>query len=64
MINSRNLDDLHPKVADMARALIARCQAKGIDLLVPAPTGMRRRRLRSMLKGESSRERSSPMPTG
>lgn len=34
MINSRDLDDLHPKVAAMARELIARCQKEGIDLLV------------------------------
>lgn len=34
MINSRDLDDAHPKVAAMARELIARCQAKGIDLLI------------------------------
>jgi len=34
MINSRNLDDLHPKVAAMAQELINRCQTEGIDLLV------------------------------
>lgn len=34
MINSRDLDALHPKVAAMARELIARCHAEGIDLLV------------------------------
>ena len=34
MINSRDLEDLHPKVAAMAKELITRCQAEGIDLLV------------------------------
>ena len=34
MINSRDLADLHPLVAAKARALLARCEALGIDLLV------------------------------
>lgn len=34
MINSRNIDDLHPTVAKMARAFIAACEAQGIHLLV------------------------------
>jgi peptidoglycan L-alanyl-D-glutamate endopeptidase CwlK len=34
MINSRSLDDLNPLVAAKAHALLARCQADGIDLLV------------------------------
>lgn len=34
MVNSRSLDDLHPRVAAMARAWLARCQAAGLDILV------------------------------
>lgn len=34
MIASRKLEDLHPRVAEMARAHIAACAKAGIDLLV------------------------------
>lgn len=34
MINSRKLEDLHPKVAAMAKEFIKKCKAVGIDLLV------------------------------
>jgi peptidoglycan L-alanyl-D-glutamate endopeptidase CwlK len=34
MINSRNLNDLHPKVETMARAFIAKCDAEDIDILI------------------------------
>jgi peptidoglycan LD-endopeptidase CwlK len=34
VINSRSLDDLHPKVKDLAVQLIAKCKSAGIDLLV------------------------------
>lgn len=34
MINSRSLDDLHPKVAAMCRDFLARCKAAGIDVLI------------------------------
>ena len=34
MINSRNLNDLHPKVAVIARMFVDRCRAKGIDVLI------------------------------
>jgi peptidoglycan L-alanyl-D-glutamate endopeptidase CwlK len=34
MINSRKIDDLHPKVAATCRELIARCDAAGIDIIV------------------------------
>jgi peptidoglycan L-alanyl-D-glutamate endopeptidase CwlK len=34
MINSRNLEDLHPKVKDLAEKLIATCDEQGIDILV------------------------------
>lgn len=34
MINSRNLDDLHPKVAAQCRAFIDKCKAQGIDVLI------------------------------
>lgn len=34
MINSRNLDDLHPAVRSKAQAFIAACAAAGIELLV------------------------------
>lgn len=34
MINSRKLEDLHPKVEEMARQLLAAAENEGIDLLV------------------------------
>ena len=34
MINSRKLEDLHPKVKAMAEELLRRCDEEGIDLLV------------------------------
>lgn len=34
MINSRSLDDLHPRVAEMARHFLEHCDAMGIDVLV------------------------------
>ena len=34
MANSRNLEDLHPRVAALARRLIEQCAAQGIDLLI------------------------------
>lgn len=34
MINSRSLDDLHPKVQALALQLIDKCKSAGIDLLV------------------------------
>jgi peptidoglycan L-alanyl-D-glutamate endopeptidase CwlK len=34
MINSRNIDDLHPKVADMCRQFKAKCQDTGIDIVI------------------------------
>ena len=34
MINSRNLNDLHPKVAAMCSEFINRCKAKNIDILI------------------------------
>lgn len=34
MINSRNIDDLNPKVAKMCRTFVARCKAQGIDVLI------------------------------
>lgn len=34
MINSRKLEDLHPKVAKMCQAFIDACHAKGIDVLI------------------------------
>ena len=34
MINSRNIDDLNPKVAVMCRTFVARCKAQGIDVLI------------------------------
>jgi peptidoglycan L-alanyl-D-glutamate endopeptidase CwlK len=34
MINSRSLDDLLPKVKELAKAFIEACKAKNIDLLV------------------------------
>jgi peptidoglycan L-alanyl-D-glutamate endopeptidase CwlK len=34
MINSRNLNDLHPVVADKARQFLALCKKAGIDILI------------------------------
>ncbi len=34
MINSRKLEDLHPKVAAMATKFIDACAAKGIEILI------------------------------
>lgn len=34
MINSRSIDALHPKVADLCRLLIAKCDAAGIDIII------------------------------
>lgn len=34
MINSRNIDDLHPKVAAMCRAFLEECKKQGIDIIV------------------------------
>jgi peptidoglycan L-alanyl-D-glutamate endopeptidase CwlK len=34
MINSRKIEDLHPKVADLCRAFVAKCAAAGIDVLI------------------------------
>ena len=34
MINSRNLEDLHPKVAALCRSFIDKCKAQGVDILV------------------------------
>lgn len=34
MINSRNLADLHPKVASLCSNFVARCAAAGIDILI------------------------------
>lgn len=34
MINSRNINDLHPKVANMANQFINRCKAAGIDVII------------------------------
>ena len=34
MINSRKIEDLHPKVQAMATAFIAKCRANGIDVLI------------------------------
>lgn len=34
MINSRKLEDLHPKVEGMCRAFIAACSKEGIDVLI------------------------------
>jgi peptidoglycan L-alanyl-D-glutamate endopeptidase CwlK len=34
MISSRRVDDLHPRVARMCRALLAAAKAAGIDLIV------------------------------
>jgi peptidoglycan L-alanyl-D-glutamate endopeptidase CwlK len=34
MINSRKLEDLHPKVAELCRKFIVKCDAAGIDVLI------------------------------
>lgn len=34
MINSRNINDLHPKVANMASQFINRCKTAGIDVII------------------------------
>ncbi len=34
MLNSRDIDDLHPKVAAMCRAFLEHCKAAGIDVLI------------------------------
>ena len=34
MINSRKIEDLHPKVAPMCRDFIERCKNAGIDILI------------------------------
>lgn len=34
MINSRSIDDLHPRVAAMCRDFFRRCKAAGIDVLL------------------------------
>lgn len=34
MKNSRDIDDLHPKVAALCRRFIAACAAQGIDVLI------------------------------
>lgn len=34
MINSRNINDLHPKVAAMCSEFLNRCKAKGIDVII------------------------------
>jgi peptidoglycan L-alanyl-D-glutamate endopeptidase CwlK len=34
VINSRKIEDLHPKVQEMARKFLERCKAEGIDILV------------------------------
>lgn len=34
MINSRNIGDLHPKVAAMATAFVEKCKEQGIDVLI------------------------------
>lgn len=34
MINSRKIEDLHPKVADMCRQFITKCDEQGIDILI------------------------------
>lgn len=34
MINSRNIDDLHPNVAAKCRDFLTRCKAEGIDVLI------------------------------
>jgi len=34
MINSRNVEDLHPKVADLCHQFIDKCKYAGIDVLI------------------------------
>lgn len=34
MINSRKVEDLHPKVADLCRQFLSRCNEAGIDVLI------------------------------
>ena len=34
MINSRKIDDLNPKVADVCRKFMAACEAQGIDVII------------------------------
>lgn len=34
MINSRNINDLHPKVTAMCSEFINRCKAQGIDVII------------------------------
>ena len=34
MINSRNIEDLHPRAQELCRAFLARCEAEGIDILI------------------------------
>jgi peptidoglycan L-alanyl-D-glutamate endopeptidase CwlK len=34
MINSRNIDDLHPHVAALCRKFIAECKKAGIDVMI------------------------------
>jgi len=34
MINSRKIEDLHPKVADVCRKFMAACEAQDIDLVI------------------------------
>lgn len=34
MINSRKLEDLHPKVMDLCKQFIAKCDEAGIDVLI------------------------------
>lgn len=34
MINSRNINDLHPKVVAMCSEFINRCKAQGIDVII------------------------------
>lgn len=34
MINSRKIEDLHPRVAEMARKFVERCDVAGIDVII------------------------------
>lgn len=34
MVNSRDIDDLHPKAAALCRAFLEHCKAAGIDVLI------------------------------
>ena len=34
MINSRKIEDLHPKVADVCRKFMAECEAQDIDIII------------------------------